>query len=147
MNNQHTHMINCSMCGHTFDPLLHLACQNCPLKKGCNLVCCPQCGYEMVDVQQSKLARLAARFIAAPQPKMAVRPTLAEIIPGGEVKVIGFGSMLPGDRQAQLQSFGLIPGRVVRVVQHAPVTIIQVENTELALETEMAREIQVEVTA
>ena len=136
--------ITCSMCGHTFDPTLHPSCENCPLKKGCNLVCCPQCGYEMVNVHQSKLARFAARFLPQNQLQLGIGATLAEIIPGGEAKVVGFTNALSAERQAHLQAYGVIAGRVVRVLQHAPVTIIQVENTELALETEMAREIQVE---
>ena len=54
-------MITCSMCGHIFDPQVHLACQSCPLQKGCQLVCCPACGYEMVDIRKSALAQAARR--------------------------------------------------------------------------------------
>ena len=40
--------IKCSLCGHTFD--IHKAqqaCKNCILTKGCSLIRCPHCNYEM----------------------------------------------------------------------------------------------------
>ena len=40
-------------------------------------------------------------------------------------------------------AYGLIPGNWVEVVQHSPVTVVQVENTELALEDELASQIEV----
>lgn len=54
--------ITCPMCGHTFDPDLHATCAACPLKKGCQLVCCPACGFETVNPQHSVLARLVMDF-------------------------------------------------------------------------------------
>ena len=56
--------MTCSMCGHHFDPAEHSACQSCPLQTGCTLVCCPKCGYETVDVNQSMLARLVGRWLS-----------------------------------------------------------------------------------
>jgi hypothetical protein len=52
--------IVCAMCGYTFDPEAHASCQACPLSKGCTLVCCPNCGFETVNPEQSKLARIAS---------------------------------------------------------------------------------------
>jgi len=49
--------ITCPLCGHTFDASEHLACQACPLNKGCPLLCCPSCGFEMVNVHKSTLAQ------------------------------------------------------------------------------------------
>ena len=40
--------MKCSFCGNEFDPTeADLACGSCPLVKGCHLVRCPLCGYEM----------------------------------------------------------------------------------------------------
>lgn len=50
----------CPLCGFEFDETDH-ACQAvCPLAavQGCQLVCCPNCGYQMVDERKSGLARL-----------------------------------------------------------------------------------------
>ncbi len=44
--------VTCSMCGYRFDPQAHLACQSCPVNHGCQVVCCPSCGYQWADPQQ-----------------------------------------------------------------------------------------------
>jgi len=55
--------ITCIMCGHTFDPQAHAACKSCPLHSGCQLVCCPACGYQLINPQRSGLARLFMRWL------------------------------------------------------------------------------------
>ena len=132
-------MITCSMCGHHFDPAAHLACQGCPLQKGCQLVCCPACGYENVDVRRSSLARLAARWLSSDTSVL----TLADIAPGRGAYLQGFAPTLPEGQQAHLQAYGLVPGHWVKVIQHTPVTVLQIEHTELALEQGLARQIRV----
>jgi hypothetical protein len=57
-------MITCSMCGHRFDPASHSGCRSCPLQSGCQLVCCPACGFETVNPDRSILARLAKRWLS-----------------------------------------------------------------------------------
>lgn len=54
-----------------------------------------------------------------------------------------FSDELSPDRRFYLQSYGLVPGQVVHVVQQSPVTIIQIEHLELALECELARRVHV----
>ncbi len=40
--------MECGFCGYRFDPeAAVVACNGCPLVKGCHLVRCPRCGYEM----------------------------------------------------------------------------------------------------
>jgi hypothetical protein len=40
--------MKCGFCGYDFDPSeAETACGNCPLVKGCHLVRCPRCNYEM----------------------------------------------------------------------------------------------------
>jgi Fe2+ transport system protein FeoA len=175
--------ITCSMCGTSFIPAARGGCQSCPMNNGCSLVCCPKCGYENVDVQQSSLARLASRFLRrashSPHPGPLPRGEgehaspalhhlgegehtspplhhlregeraspallrLSEVPPGRRTRVVDFLPGLPADRRAQLQAYGLAPGYYIRVVQHSPVTIIQVDHTELALEASLARQVQV----
>ena len=69
--------------------------------------------------------------------------TLADVPQGCTAKVLGFSQYMPPERLGHLQALGLIPGHKVRVVQHSPVTVVQIEHTELALERELAREIQI----
>ncbi|MFZ0546806.1 MAG: hypothetical protein WAM60_15275 [Candidatus Promineifilaceae bacterium] len=40
--------MKCGFCALEFDPSeSDFACKSCPLVKGCHLVRCPRCGYEM----------------------------------------------------------------------------------------------------
>jgi Fe2+ transport system protein FeoA len=99
----------------------------------------------MVNIHRSKLARIFSRLL--PKSKVDSAPNVKHLVginPGELTRIAGFASTIPADRQAHLQSYGLIPGRIVRVMQHSPVTIIQVEHTELAIEREMAQDIHVE---
>lgn len=94
---------------------------------------------------------LGIHVSAAPKPAQAVshqvtqEMTLAELTPGKTATVTGFSTRISPDRRAQLQSYGIIPGHPLSVVQHSPVTIIQVENIELALERNLARLVQVRI--
>lgn len=71
---------------------------------------------------------------------------LADVDPGRQVTVVGFSSHLPDHSKAHLQAYGLTPGYPIRVLQHSPVTIVQVENLELAIERELAELIQIAET-
>lgn len=78
--------------------------------------------------------------------RLTVNPlgeTLCDVLPGARAMIRGFSPAMSAERWAHLQSYGLTPGRWVRVVQHAPVTVIQVEHCELALEDDLARLIEV----
>ena len=152
MNEQ---LLTCPMSGHRFDPAAHSSCGSCPLQRGCDMVCCPACGYNTVDVGGSRLARLAEALLAMGKTKGARRMrrrrrgevglTLADVPPGWMAKVAGFAEGFPANRRAQLLAYGLVPDYWVRVMQHSPVTVIQVEHTELALERELAGAVQVQM--
>jgi len=51
------------------------------------------------------------------------------------------------DQLAWLHGYGVQPGQRVRVRQHQPVTIVQVEQAELALERAIAQAVQIELIA
>lgn len=70
--------------------------------------------------------------------------TLADVPVGGQARVRGFRKGLSCERCAHLQAYGLVPGHRVRILQHSPVTIVQVEHMELALENGLARQVTVE---
>lgn len=38
----------CPVCGFAFNPNENQACSSCPLKSKCQVVCCPNCGYQTV---------------------------------------------------------------------------------------------------
>lgn len=121
------------------------------MHSGCNLVCCPNCGYQTVNPDRSKLVRLA-RYISkrrSPAKNTLDREgqkTLADVQPGCSAKVIGFSAGFPPDRRAYLQSYGLVMNYWVQVVQHSPITIVRLDHIELALENELAGGIIVEMS-
>jgi rubredoxin len=52
--------MKCALCGHIFDaddPKAAGKCSNCPLSKGCKMICCPKCGYS------TPLPRLRLNFL------------------------------------------------------------------------------------
>ncbi|OGO64155.1 MAG: hypothetical protein A2Z45_09865 [Chloroflexi bacterium RBG_19FT_COMBO_55_16] len=69
--------------------------------------------------------------------------TLADVPPGWQAKIGRFLEGIPPEKRVQLLSYGLVPNLWVCVVQHSPVTVVRLDNTELALEMELAGEIQV----
>ena len=68
---------------------------------------------------------------------------LIEASPGSQTRVTRLGA-LPASKRLQLQAYGLVPGRRIRVLQQAPVTVIQADHTELALESDLAAAVTVE---
>lgn len=139
--------LTCPLCGHFFDAGEHPACQACPLHQGCNLICCPACGYQIVNVRRSRLARLAGSLLRnGSSRRRGIKDglSLSDVPPGWRAKVVGFRDGISPARRAHLQAYGLIPDDWVWVVQHSPVTVIRIEQTELALENSLASEIEVQ---
>jgi Fe2+ transport system protein FeoA len=90
-------------------------------------------------MKRSPLFRLicsAERWPARPR-------TLDEVRPGSMARITRF-SVAPAGWQERLLAHGVAPGCVVRVAQHQPVTIIQIDHTELGFERDLARAIEVE---
>lgn len=56
--------LTCPMCGTQFVPHENGVCTACPLNGNCRLLaCCPNCGYEVVNPRESRLARWAGRLV------------------------------------------------------------------------------------
>jgi Fe2+ transport system protein FeoA len=143
------------MCGHVYDPTSARACAACPLHTGCTLTCCPACGYTTVDPGRSGLARWLDRIAhrrtrargtaeraAGPQRNLV----LAELRPGEEARVVAIDGPATVKR-SHLQAYGVVPGRVLVVLQQRPVTVLLVDHTELAIESDLARGIWVQRSA
>lgn len=137
--------VRCALCGHEFEPV-GLPCHaECPLGPRCGLICCPNCGYQIVDEAQSLLGRLRDGFRArprGPRPRPPEEVPLTHVPKGAEVTVRSLRAMPPG-RSARLSAFGLVPGSSVVVVQRRPVPVIRIGETELALSEEILEQIWV----
>ena len=68
--------------------------------------------------------------------------TLLDVIPGEDAIITGF-SGIGKTEEKSLYAYGFLPGRRVQVLSQSPVTIVQIEQTELAFEGQIAHSIQV----
>lgn len=69
--------------------------------------------------------------------------TLKDAPVGTMVRILNFEPGLTAGQRSHLLAYGLLPGSYVRVLQQKPVTVVQVEHLELALEHNLAAEIVV----
>ena len=54
--------MKCQLCGYEFDKT-NLACHaSCPLAKGCAIICCPNCGYQVVDEERSGMVNTVRKL-------------------------------------------------------------------------------------
>lgn len=145
--------MRCPLCGDEFDPS-GLACGEwCPLAPRCRLICCPSCGYQVVDESQTRLGKALRRSrwrrrrgwaARAPQRPEPGAVPLVRAPQGMEVEIRSLVGMNPS-RSARLSAFGLVPGTMVSLTQRRPVPIVRVGETELALSEEILGEIWVRV--
>ena len=77
-------------------------------------------------------------------PQHAARLPLAFIPPGQQVRLTAFGDEIDPLQREQLIAYGLAEGRLLRVLQQRPMTVILADEIELALEHAVARHIWVE---
>ncbi len=63
--------MHCPLCGFEYDESALTCSTRCPMAavQGCNLICCPNCGYQMVDERKSGIARLLRRIFPGAAPR------------------------------------------------------------------------------
>jgi Fe2+ transport system protein FeoA len=59
------------------------------------------------------------------------------------VRIAGFHEALGRRHREHLRGYGVEPGAVIEVIQQRPVTVVQVEHTELALDGRIAAHVLV----
>lgn len=150
--------ITCPLCATEFDGEERSACSACPIGQGCQLVCCPNCGYTMVNPAESKLAgwmtnrlqRGRGRRRHQRAGRSGERVEWASMVPLSQAPVktdliVQRMDLLPPRRRRQLRSYGLSPGSHLQALRHSPLTVILIDHTEIALETVLADSILVEL--
>lgn len=145
--------MQCPLCGTTFDASALTCHSSCAFNKACAVVCCPNCGYQMVDEAQSRLANILRRILAsrrrasgADLPETAARP-LDMLRPGQTAQVLSIEcEQESAARMERLSILGLTPGAQITLEQRQPELIVRVGYTELALEQAIAAQILVEPT-
>ena len=137
--------VSCPLCGFEFSRGDTLCGHGCPLGSMCHLICCPSCGYEFPEqpTGTSWLKRIFGRkgeeLSNLPE---GVVPA-SELTVGARAQLVCLG-LSSGTRERSLTSFGLVPGAEVEIVQQRPACVILIDQTELALDREIADEILVQ---
>jgi len=70
-----------------------------------------------------------------------IQLNLRDLSPGNTARLTGFSSRISPEKRSLLRAYGLVPGYQIRVLQHSPVSVIQVDHTEIALEPDLAAEL------
>ncbi|RMH78086.1 MAG: hypothetical protein D6681_20385 [Calditrichaeota bacterium] len=65
-------MKQCPLCGYRYFEGRHSRCSSCPLNHGCEITCCPNCGYEMPG--ESSLVRWLKKWSRKGIPQTGIKP-------------------------------------------------------------------------
>lgn len=147
----------CPMCRSTLDPDAQArACQHCPLHhlhEGCTLqmIRCPVCGYhslatevETVDETGVEMeVPVGADDVGAAPAATASSRRLDELLDTNDGVVTGFND-ISERAMRRLMAYGVVPGARFKLLQRRPAYILQVGQTELALESEIAASVCVD---
>jgi Fe2+ transport system protein FeoA len=150
--------LTCPLCGFEFSPDDAPCHHGCPMKSACNLTKCPVCDYEFPGPSRS-VSWLEALFGRRRKHKGAGDGlvqlggdrcldrgdgllTVRELAGGESAEVVHLEAE-DADRSNALAVFGLVPGCEVTLVQRLPSFVLQIGETMLALDAEVAGSIVV----
>ncbi len=132
--------MKCALCGFEFSESdAKRPCASCPLGAKCDLICCPNCGYQ-APREPKWLNRW--RFRRWRFRHGAHDGTLAALKPGVETEIV---AVRPRDKRTlhKLTALGLLPGVRVRVLRRFPCYLIELGHAQIALDRELASAIVV----
>jgi Fe2+ transport system protein FeoA len=120
----------------------------------CSIICCPNCGYQIPDEQQSYIANALVavwgRVKRLREREPQVGPdqpfTLCQLPIGQRAEVVEIRTD-ERNRLATLSAYGVVPGSYVMLRRRAPAYVLVVDETEVALDTHVADQIVVRVEA
>jgi Fe2+ transport system protein FeoA len=139
--------VTCALCGLEFDPGDATCAHGCPLSSVCGLVECPSCQYEFPKPAEGrKHAAWRGRKRSAPAACPEGVRSVLDMAPGESASVVCFTDGRE-TRHNTLAVFGLVPGAELRLLQQRSSPVIQVGETALALDREIAASIIVSGSA
>jgi Fe2+ transport system protein FeoA len=135
--------IQCPFCSFEFLPVGDVCHTGCPLAGHCHMICCPNCGYQMVDATRSRLAGWLRKLwpqTAKVEPKsksMRRQPIVLSQAPMRVNLIVESFDGLAPHIEARFSVLGLLPGAQVQLLQRLPAPIVRVGETELAIGLEL----------
>ena len=129
--------VSCPLCGLEYEPGGDTCKEHgCPIAiGGCATQHCPRCGYTMPDESRSGAARLIRRLFR----KKPAAPRTANLtdLPAGSSGVVERLEGTP-DLLARLTAQGIASGVTIHLLQRLPTYVIEVGETTIGLEAEVA---------
>lgn len=146
--------MTCGMCGRTFTAADSAAsCARCSLfgAGGCHKVRCPHCGYEMPPPSRlgGLLSRVFGRQGRRHRHRHAGHPhglVPLSCLHSGEHGVIASIGASDTSAVRKLMALGVLPGAAVSIIQTFPSHVLQIGQTQLAVDTALADTITVRVS-
>jgi Fe2+ transport system protein FeoA len=140
--------MRCPLCGNEFDETAMACHSSCVFNENCGIICCRNCGYQLVDEQKTRLATSLRRWLShrthSDDHLPPVRP-LSAMQPGQSGTVVEIVS--PNyTRIERLHVLGLITDAPITLEQKHPTFVLRVGFTQLSIEREIADDILVNVT-
>ncbi|MBK9746129.1 MAG: ferrous iron transport protein A [Chloroflexi bacterium] len=138
-------MTTCPLCGFEFDGTALSCHASCAFNERCAVICCPNCGYQMVDEQRSVMADRLRRWLARRNPpvrEIGEVCALTELRPGQTGRVIEIDAENPV-RSERLQVLGFVKDAEVYLLQTKPTYIVRVGFTEVSVEQSIGAGIKV----
>ena len=131
--------VTCPLCGLDYQPGGDTCREHgCPIALGgCATQHCPRCGYTMPDESRSGAARLIRRLFRRQPPAVTHAAGSLADLPAGSYGVVE-RLQGPPDLLARLTAQGLAPGVAVHLLQRLPTFVIEVGETTLGLEKDVA---------
>lgn len=136
--------MKCPLCGFTFDRNDERCHAGCPLSAHCTIICCPNCGYQTVDDSRGFVGRMG-RWMGRRRRHRHAAPgaiPISHADPGEDLEVV---EIRPGRarRLERLSALGIVPTAVVRLRQRHPAPVLEVGQTQVAIDADIARQIYV----
>lgn len=133
-------MIDCALCGYSFNKGSEMLCNHCPLHKKCDLTCCPNCGYAMITNNRNNRSKRRQRIFR--QGKLKGRQAKPFSLGGCRKKcgtvVRGFSGKMEEKNKLFLLGRGIRPGKAIKVMQTSPAVVVEVDHLQVAIERELA---------
>lgn len=142
--------MKCPMCGIEFDEKQEKsACAGCVMK-GCGMVKCPNCSYEItleaksVKGLKEKLGRLKL-FLKRKTTDASGNTVQLTALKKGQSGKIAYINTENENKLQKLISLGILPGKPIEAIQRFPCYVFQIRHTQIVVDKEIAKEIYVEI--